>query len=261
MDHSGCLANLIKIVEVARASRPTAVLRAWCSWPVFWSVLFGAGHQVRHTGSRWHVAKRDSSHNFSGWSPTWHREGAVQHFKHTSGCGVALGVSGAVATSYAPEVSASGGNTVKACVFYALQVLFGGAGFWHPQKRLLTAGYRSIEVVAWYYFYGVVLMGLVVLPNALESSLWRFSEADWIALAYGLAVWPLAAFLLAWSNSMATPVVVMALSPMQIVFTLGIEIALGKRSAFGSGGFGSTMQRTGIAAVVVGLASLSQDTQ
>ena len=48
---------------------------------------------------------------------------------------------------------------------------------------------------------------------------------------------------------------VMALSPMQIVFTLGIEIALGKRSAFGSGGFGSTMQRTGIAAVVVGLAS------
>ena len=109
-------------------------------------------------------------------------------------------------------------------------------------------------MVAWYYFYGVVLMGLVVLPNALESSLWRFSEADWIALAYGLAVWPLAAFLLAWSNSMATPVVVMALSPMQIVFTLGIEIALGKRSAFGSGGFGSTMQRTGIAAVVVGLA-------
>ena len=47
---------------------------------------------------------------------------------------------------------------------------------------------------------------------------------------------------------------VMALSPMQIVFTLGIEIALGKRSAFGTEGFGSSMQRTGIAAVVVGLA-------
>ena len=98
-------------------------------------------------------------------------------------------------------------------------------------------------------------MGMVVLPNALEPSLWRFTEADWIALAYGLAVWPLAAFLLAWSNNMATPVTVMALSPMQIVFTLGIEVALGKRSAFGTGGFASSMQRTGIAAVVVGLAS------
>ena len=119
--------------------------------------------------------------------------------------GVALGVGGAVATSYAPEVSASGGSAAKACAFYALQVLFGGAGFWHLQKRLLTTGYRSIEVVAWYYFYGIVLMGMVVLPSALEPSLWRFTEADWIALAYGLAVWPLAAFLLAWSNDMATP--------------------------------------------------------
>ena len=110
-------------------------------------------------------------------------------------------------------------------------------------------------MVAWYYFYGVVLMGMVVLPSALEPSLWRFTEADWIALAYGVVAWPLAAFLLAWSNSMATPVTVMALSPMQIVFTLGIEIVWGKRSAFGTGGFGSTMQRTGIAAVVMGLAS------
>ena len=52
--------------------------------------------------------------------------------------GVALGVGGAVASSYAPEVSASGGSAAKACAFYALQVLFGGAGFWHLQKRLLT---------------------------------------------------------------------------------------------------------------------------
>ena len=145
--------------------------------------------------------------------------------------GVMLGVSGAVlATLGRPAADVNAESSVAlASSFFCLQVLFGGAAFWHLQKTLLNKGYSSIEVVAWYYSYGVLLMLLVVLPTATHTRMWALDKSDLIALGYGLLLWPLAAFLLAFSNSNASPVTVMAFAPMQIIATIGLEFLWNKK--------------------------------
>jgi hypothetical protein len=106
--------------------------------------------------------------------------------------GVLLAVGGAVVVTVKPEAggaAAAKGDLAKASVFLGLQVMLGGAGFWHLQKKLLDKGYSNIQVVAWYYSYGVVLLALVVLPNAMDASMWHFHAADWKAMGFGLALW------------------------------------------------------------------------
>ena len=74
-----------------------------------------------------------------------------------------------------------------------------------------------------YYSYGVVMLALVVLPNAFDAAMWHFEKADFEALGFGLALWPLAAFLLTYANNNASPVTVMAFAPLQIVATMALE--------------------------------------
>ena len=59
----------------------------------------------------------------------------------------------------------------------------------HLQKNLLNRGYSNIQVVAWYYSYGVAMLALMVLPNALDAAMWHFQTADFEAMGYGLALW------------------------------------------------------------------------
>ena len=68
-------------------------------------------------------------------------------------------------------LSAVGEDTEAAGVHGSLllaasqQVFFGGAVFWHLQKRLLLR-YAPVQVVAWYYQYGTAVLLLAVLPHA-----------------------------------------------------------------------------------------------
>ena len=74
------------------------------------------------------------------------------------------------------------------CFFMSawLQVLLGGAVFWHLQKSLLRKGYPPIQLVAWYYSSGVAFLALVVLPNTTKA-MWTLSQTDLVALGYGSA--------------------------------------------------------------------------
>ena len=38
------------------------------------------------------------------------------------------------------------------------------------------------QVVSWYYLYGVALLALLVLPNAMDKSAWHFTRADWTGM-------------------------------------------------------------------------------
>ena len=111
------------------------------------------------------------------------------------------------------------GDTVLACAYFGLQVLLGGAGFWHLQK-LLLAQYASLQVVAWYYQYGSAVLVLVILPTATHSAQWAFNGDDALALGVGVLLWPVAAYLLAFANDHGNPVLVMAFAPLQIVATV-----------------------------------------
>lgn len=150
--------------------------------------------------------------------------------------GLLLAVAGAIvttiATAHAKEATSSDSksqaaeNLLLASVFSALQVLFGGAGFWHLQKVALEQNIKPILVAAWYYTYGVLSMTLVILPNSLDARQWTFEGADLTALCYAVAVWPLAAYLLTYANARAGPVMVMAFSPLQIIITSLLDYIL-----------------------------------
>jgi len=138
-------------------------------------------------------------------------------------------------------------NAAFASVFFALAVLFGGAGFYHLQKRLLREGYAPIQVVAWFYATGVFELALVLLPHALDAAMWRLNQADAVAIGLGMCLWPLLAYLLAYANDRASPVIVMALSPLQILGTMVLDYAM-------HGAVPGAEEIAGAAAVASGLA-------
>ena len=168
--------------------------------------------------------------------------------------GVALAVGGALGATVGGGSgggSSAGpvptGDTVLACAYFGLQVLLGGAGFWHLQKMLL-AQYASLQVVAWYYQYGCAVLGLVILPTATHSAQWAFNGDDALALGVGVLLWPVAAYLLAFANDHGNPVLVMAFAPLQIVATVVLEYAR-------DGTVPTRGETVGAAMVVLGLAA------
>lgn len=168
--------------------------------------------------------------------------------------GVILAIVGPILVTLASEQQNSKldeKNMIKASLFFCLQVLLGGAGFWHLQKSLLNKGYQSTQVVAWYYCFGVILLALVVLPTSMNESMWHFSTADLEALGFGLLVWPAAAFLLTFANAHASPVTVMAFAPLQIVAAMGLEFFVGANKGVPP----SSQKLAGAVLVVVGLGS------
>jgi len=174
--------------------------------------------------------------------------------------GVVLAVGGALGTTVGAGGGGSGGgstttagDTALACAYFGLQVLLGGAGFWHLQKRLL-ARYASLQVVAWYYQYGAAALALVILPTATHSAQWSLNRDDLLALGVGTALWPAAAYLLAFANDHGSPVLVMAFSPLQIVVTVALEYAR-------DGTVPSRAEVAGSAVVCLGLAAFLAGTQ
>ena len=147
--------------------------------------------------------------------------------------GVSLAVGGALGATVGGSSGGGGkgareptttSDTALACTYFGLQVLLGGAGFWHLQKRLLSR-YASLQVVAWYYSYGWLVLLLVILPTATRRSQWAFNQDDAVALGVGTLLWPVAANLLAFANAHGSPVLVMAFSPLQIVAVVMLEYA------------------------------------
>jgi drug/metabolite transporter (DMT)-like permease len=177
--------------------------------------------------------------------------------------GLCIAVGGAVATTVATEqapgntsglnhtgTSGAGSdpetNLPLASCFFLLQVLFGGAGFWHLQKRLLSK-YPTIKVAAWYYGYGVVVLMMTILPHSTASSQWTFQHADGVALVYAVTLWPTLAFLLTYANANGSPVLVMAFAPLQIVAVSVLDFLI-------EGNIPSAMQMVASAVVVAGIA-------
>lgn len=141
--------------------------------------------------------------------------------------GLVLAVGGAIGVAIATgnsskqseienENTQNSTNLVLSSIFFFLQVFFGYAVFWHLQKKMLNK-YSPIQVTAWFYSYGVVVLALTIFPHVLYVSLWTFTREDVIALLFSIAVWPLAAFLLTFVNSRSSPVMVMSFGPLQIV--------------------------------------------
>merc|ERR1712039_298370 len=114
-------------------------------------------------------------------------------------------------------------------------------------KGMLNKGYLPIQICAWYYSFGIAALALVVLPGATEPSMWTLKTSALIGLAYGVVMWPIAAFLLTFANANAGPIMVMAFSPVQIVVNMGFQFVFEDTVP-------KTAQALGAAVVIVGLA-------
>jgi drug/metabolite transporter (DMT)-like permease len=154
----------------------------------------------------------------------------------------------------------SAGDLALASAFFSLQVLFGGAGFWHLQKHLL-ARYTAAQVAAWYYLYGVAILALTILPNATTASQWTFKGADLVALLYAVILWPVAAFLLTYANSRGTPVLVMAFAPLQIVAATTLDYMLESVVPTRAQIIASSVVVLGLACFIAGTFSEPEDTE
>ena len=111
-------------------------------------------------------------------------------------------------------------NPVRAGVFFTLQMILGGACFWHLQKHMLGHGYSSIQTASWYYGFGAVSLCLAVAPSVSQSSTWQHLEPiDAAVLGLCVVLYPLLCILWTWANKHSSPTFVMAFSPLQIGMT------------------------------------------
>jgi drug/metabolite transporter (DMT)-like permease len=139
--------------------------------------------------------------------------------------GLMLAVGGSVDASVGSNGGSHKASSLIATVCFLLQVCFGGAIFWHLQKKMLSS-YPAMQVASWYYSYGTVILVLVVLPSATTADKWALGSQDLIALLYAILLWPSAAFALTYANENASPVTVMIFAPVQIVAATILEYAL-----------------------------------
>jgi drug/metabolite transporter (DMT)-like permease len=162
--------------------------------------------------------------------------------------GLGLAVGGSIdATVHHSGGDTHAGNSLIASLCFFLQVTFGGAVFWHLQKKLLNR-YPAMQVASWYYSYGTAILVLVVLPSATSAQQWSLGRQDLVALGYAVLLWPSAAFALTYANESATPVTVMIFAPVQIVAATVLEY-------FFHGVVPTASRVVGSAAVILGLIS------
>ena len=165
-------------------------------------------------------------------------------------CGVLLAVAGAVVAIVPGLFSDDGGNSsnphnlttaqsshldsaetindpVRAGIFFTLQVILGGACFWHLQKSLLSHGYSSLQTASWYYGFGALALCLAVAPTASQPSTWQHLHLiDAATLGFCVVLYPLLCFMWTWANKHSSPTFVMAFSPLQIGTTCLFDFIL-----------------------------------
>eukprot|EP01064_Diplonema_japonicum_P004826 TRINITY_DN1316_c8_g1_i1.p1 TRINITY_DN1316_c8_g1~~TRINITY_DN1316_c8_g1_i1.p1 ORF type:complete len:364 (+),score=62.56 TRINITY_DN1316_c8_g1_i1:62-1093(+) len=170
--------------------------------------------------------------------------------------GLVLSIGGAVFASVTMAIGASSsgdsssgsgkGSMVLGCVYFFCLECFGSL-FYYLQKHLLDKGYAAIHVTAWGYACGTCFMLMVIFPRVTELN-WRLSVLDIVAVASVVFLTSsLCYFLLAWANQRTNPILVVALSPLQIIFTILLEFVF-----FGDAP--EVFQICGAVAIVVGLA-------
>ena len=100
--------------------------------------------------------------------------------------------------------SGTSANATLGNVFFGLQCFFGSM-FFLLQKTVLGR-YPSLQVTAWGYCMGGVLMVLVVLPQATSASDWAIDSNEALAIAYVIFISSALGYALyAWANKQAGP--------------------------------------------------------
>lgn len=167
--------------------------------------------------------------------------------------GLLLAVSGAMIATSGTGMDHGSSNVPLATVCFALQVFLGGAAFWHLQKRILQRGHEPLHVAVWYYGSGVVVLLLAIVPTELlsaDGTRSRLKAADWLALAFGWALYPLCAFALTWANRHSSPLFVMVFAPLQLTATFLFEFLI-------TGYTPSTVEIAGSVLIVLGIAGFA----
>jgi drug/metabolite transporter (DMT)-like permease len=129
------------------------------------------------------------------------------------GC-VAFTVGGAAVASVLNSSSGTQEDPVLGNIFFFLQCFFGSM-FFLLQKSVLDR-YPPLQVTAWGYCMGGILMVLVVTPQATDASDWNIHGAQWLAIAYVILVSSALGYALyAWANASAGPTFVAVFGPLR----------------------------------------------
>ena len=201
-------------------------------------------------------------------------------------CGVLLAVAGAV-VAIVPGIFADGGdeggnssnshnlttapnvefgsaehtaNPIRAGIFFTLQMILGGACFWHLQKHLLGHGYSSIQTASWYYSFGALALCLAVAPSVSQASTWQHLQPiDAAVLGLCVVLYPLLCILWTWANKHSSPTFVMVFMPLQIGMTALFDFILYEHAPSVGELLGGSLVVTGIAFLVLGQIFLRSD--